>query len=915
METSFLTFPLSAIKEFELRLANLDSTSSLTEKAEACELLGTAQLYNGKVRASIKNFEKALLFLTQLTKKDRTFIRLSVLAGIAYYRLGDFESAERVILPIFAIPHNIDQDLRAIAYNNIACIRICQNRLKDATDKSKEAVNIASTLYGPDSKEYFKFVRVLILTYIKSSQFQRAEALVDETGLSSEEKVMFNCAIKFGNGSCREAEELLCKDPDPDDIAIAAAKAAAAGTKATVENGQMCLFPRAETNGPDFLPCQRLYNRASFAARNGQFAQARRLLDQSIAAFSTLATQLEAAKEAEAKAKPDFEQSFLALVDEPHCVCATAEAALLPVALLSHLLVSRTEIELLQAPLRKAQAIQRGEPLGAVSVDSLPFHVMRADLERAVQKFTWQESTSLDRWRTRTMPFDSENYARELQKEMVCESKGNLHLLVDEPAVVSPHPQAASAKQGNAPKGRGQLEMLKSVKLPSSPMPPPRTGSAELLMLMDEKSSFDDEYVDGRKTSAAVMNQNFDLAATEDLVSSYRAVAVLGGSDQEVIDELLLELSDALSIQYGKTFCTKTGQVLSGPVVRNSQYVSSLHDPSTVRGEVMPLARQYGRDEMACLVQWSLCMTGSFGFGPMAMSSKPIKLEQLHTTENIKNKRLAKNVKKDETNEENVPTTAAAVDKDTLKEVKLRLAEAEMEYSKKFDDESKYQPGERESRLLLNAAIAKTAAQVGHRKEALQAIEKMESLMLGIVSNASDPEPLEESSVSHRPRSQREAARRNKALRIGHMDGRYQALVRRFRVDFEEWDRGQQVMGFTSEKKSVLLMGSLSAAKEYYHAAAKVGEQQLLRDALRKLANIYLEISQVDIIETKKRNELQGDDDVKIVPLAEGTRELLEAYSQQEVDELEKKDVAWVKRFGKALAARTMRRLRGTEEE
>lgn len=123
--------------------------------------------------------------------------------GIAFYRLGETSSAEKSLLPITSYNKAVDGDLVAAACSNLASIYIHQGKYRDGIDKAKLGVDIAGLVFSNTSSEvrsdstrltsnvfphifslFFKFlrhVRILLLAYIKSGQFNRAEALLEDT--------------------------------------------------------------------------------------------------------------------------------------------------------------------------------------------------------------------------------------------------------------------------------------------------------------------------------------------------------------------------------------------------------------------------------------------------------------------------------------------------------------------------------------------------------------------------------------------------------------------------------------------------------------------------------------------------------------------------------------------------------------
>lgn len=66
------------------------------------------------------------------------------------------------------------------------------------------------------------------------------------------------------------------------------------------------------------------------------------------------------------------------------------------------------------------------------------------------------------------------------------------------------------------------------------------------------------------------------------------------------------------------------------------QYVATKHDQATVRGELLPLLHQYGRDEITCWVLWAIAMSDGVGYGMMGTNSAEINGDELVAAGKIK---------------------------------------------------------------------------------------------------------------------------------------------------------------------------------------------------------------------------------------------------------------------------------------
>lgn len=264
--------------------------------------------------------------------------------------------------------------------------------------------------------------------------------------------------------------------------------------------------------------------------------------------------------------------------------------------------------------------------------------------------------------------------------------------------------------------------------------------------------------------------------------------------------------------------------------------------------------------------------------------------------------------------------------------MRTRLTKLEARLSTQFDEESKYAMGDRERHLMVNAALAKINTQMNKRKEAIQCVEKMEAILTSLITVS------DKNAVSMSAMAALKGAASFPGMKLANYDPHYVALVKRFRLDFEDWDL-PFLPAPTPEKRVARLMVMLSVAKAYYAAAEQTKDIQMQRDSVKRLANLYIEISNSDLTEKKaekierkreKPKRYDDDDDGDERPVSNGVNDVaqqpqkgstaadesvgtllqLQALNEQEIEEKEKSDVAWVKKFGRLRAMQTVERLK-----
>jgi hypothetical protein len=301
-------------------------------------------------------------------------------------------------------------------------------------------------------------------------------------------------------------------------------------------------------------------------------------------------------------------------------------------------------------------------------------------------------------------------------------------------------------------------------------------------------------------------------------------------------------------------------------------------DFCTIRSEILPLVTKFGRDDIGCWVQWALSVSGGVGYGMVGLVSPNSTEKGMAIIGSGKNR-------------EQEPSF--------LREVRLRLIEVEAQLAIKFGDDKKYKSGDKESRILLNACLAKISVQLNMKLEARAHIEKMHHISLSL------------------------SVKRAGVNNIQNNDIHYLALSKRFLLDYTEWK--SYSASLNEDQKLMRLMELLQVAKDYEKIASKSFDYHLKRDSLKKIINIFVEINNCparNIEEEKKDDDdympkyVSDDDDeeeydeegnliVKIPVVEEklpdiGDANTLLLYDEDQIYEREKTDLDWTRLFAKA---------------
>lgn len=207
-------------------------------------------------------------------------------------------------------------------------------------------------------------------------------------------------------------------------------------------------------------------------------------------------------------------------------------------------------------------------------------------------------------------------------------------------------------------------------------------------------------------------------------------------------------------------------------------------DSASVRAELLPIMTAVGRDDVSCWVQWAVLQSQGFGFGFLGQSSLSTSNDPEHYGPNAAQ------------NNCHAFSSVEACTKQQLDYVREKLMIVDKKLHKKFDDDRKYKPGDREKVLLVNAVLAKVCAQLALRKETGNHIKKMEELNKLITANSDRPVAVAAAN-QQQPNSANDrtgSASAKPSLRTTVYDPALSALVLRFRLDFEEWDISEDMV-------------------------------------------------------------------------------------------------------------------------
>jgi len=331
--------------------------------------------------------------------------------------------------------------------------------------------------------------------------------------------------------------------------------------------------------------------------------------------------------------------------------------------------------------------------------------------------------------------------------------------------------------------------------------------------------------------------RNADEILAKNLAGVYSQLMLLVGGETA---KAAFRASRALTTRYGAYVpslqdvmaAKNSGSKLQSTVMGGVGTGGQRAEQCSVRAELFPTVPRFAADESLYWIQWAIASTNGLGFGFMAHDGS---------------------FSKDVTYE-------------YLREIRQMLVQVERDIK----------PSETATKMLLTAALAKLSSQINHKADTDSYTKRFEVYAKEI------DDPL------------------------------YQAIARRFRIDFLEWEIFNQQAGEMLCKRtdadsltpgpSLLLkhLGALQellpTVKEYVRFAEKAKDAHILRDALKRCANVYFEIDSMP--------DPFGSDNPE-----RGSEEDAHNYDEMEMEVLEDSEPVWLRKFSRYRGQQLIKRM------
>lgn len=270
--------------------------------------------------------------------------------------------------------------------------------------------------------------------------------------------------------------------------------------------------------------------------------------------------------------------------------------------------------------------------------------------------------------------------------------------------------------------------------------------------------------------------------------------------------------------------------------VENYKYVPAKHDLGTIHAEILPLLDHFGRNEISAWIQWAVSTCGGASMAILGQNcSNPREKVGLNWNMMV----------------EEQPSVQL------LREVRKRLLEVESKVTATPTNAKAHLDHKHvniETRVLIYLLLTKISAQIGEHKETGHFLYQLERIC----------EELRDFQ-----------ARSTDSLY-------YTAIAIRMRMDYEEWSVPDLVsdgwiLTFYVNKQ-------LPLAKKYLKCCEELSDVIMQRDALKRMMNIYLEVSSIPLSE---------DHDEKSQTLSQ-----LGDVSESVVEENEANNPEWLQKNG-----------------
>ncbi len=954
----------------------VENTGKYTEsdQSEHWERLGVSQLYYGTYRQATISLQNAYE-LRKKVKYTRASARIALMLGICHYRVGLIDSALTTLETVVKNALKSYPDLACIAYGNIGMLFSAQGKMKESVENAKKGLELSLKIAKGDkaAERVLQVARILISIYLKINDFQKAEILCATFTFPKHELVLLKAGIKFASGNIEDSADIMeiyleeyakeereieedakthaKNDGDDDGLSVASVLTqdedkhvgdddhsvhsyhSGLITEHTEDSGEenetvitidnrtqkekwadedkKAIIAKAQAKSLQdehkysiyskqrklldrkLVEAKLIYNLSVLANRHRTLQKAVHKLDEAANVVDKyLSIQSEhrelASKSDEKGMMQEFYDADLNIIP----LCETLDETSEPQIILSHIFYARAETSLVMA--RKARmsgiAISRGKLINRALNDV-------------------DNGSDLDPYdKVRSQAFDEE-FEDPAYKEARQYLVKSIEVLQDT----------------NLPRDIVSFDTIREVE---------RDIPVEKHYDEDGNEIPEEPATETITTVLSPHDMNV-AAAQKSYADNY--LDMTGGQSKYVnVKEKVMK---DLKTQYGVKLTergTKGHQNMR--VDYKNVYVSTYHDPLSIRAELMPLVSRSGSDDVSLWVEWCLSSSGGLGMGIFGTSfTMPINKAQLQKemadkaaaelasvgggssiagtddgTASLvsaagKNDNLFKSLDPTFTIGSKTAFPALQNTKPTdafLKEVRARLTEVEGVLSAKFDQsESLYRPRDKELRILINICLARVTAQLNQKRDCELAVDMIEEL-------AKD--------LHHRTQNK--------------FDGHYVTLASRWRLELEE---SKIPSALSSEAHSAKLMELLVYAKEYVNTAERCSNNEvfnlqknkefgvdfttsmlLMRDAYKKCINIFLDLSSIPEPQEGGKGKGGGNKLPRAAPVEKGTLEMLNLYTPDEIEEKEENgDIDWFKKFGKVRAQQLFMKLKALKEK
>eukprot|EP01038_Epipyxis_sp_PR26KG_P006608 gene6608-9075_t len=844
------------------------------EQSESFEALGIAQFFNGHYGQAFTSLEKAIENKFESIRTYRSIGIIKVLLAHLYFRFGQYNNCENYLksaLLSFKKVENVScQTEIAVIHSNMAITLLKLNREFEAVEFASNGISIARKLYTQSTDK-------------NTEDYERAEQLLSDYTFNPKESTLILAGIKFAARRLDEAFGLLSTE-------------FVSNTRKSsilLPSGDINEVDELEFNQQDqqiiLLRAMIMYNMSIV-----KYNDSKRHREDAIIMMEEYVKKLTNVRKQANSNKIDLTYLKYKWDENPHFL--DFDSYMYPFIILATMLQSKAEHHFLTVELKNGINIQAGK-ISAMSIIR--------DIDNYLKSLESLESNMQIpiNLLTRTLHHhhhhhENESNNKESSSKQI--NKTNLNKLstimsIDHQSIdndeIDPHSQPVTSENligtetsilSLQSENNNSNVVNKNIQNLSKQFANERerTKSAESSARYND-AIFDDD----------IDNSKFELTDISVAKGLFNSIELLlkqipkQNNENITSNSLVRSSSNFLKAEYKINIDNDLGVIIPNSTIKSAKgskkqkssspkksaalslndvlsnqehYSSSKHDGSTVRSEILLLMNHFGCDEVYAWIQWALSLINGIGFGFLGFTSYDPHIEHGFNKDYFQS-----------------PENKIFPPKSLLLEIKQRLLDIEVlclpSPSKQTLSEEEqslnFSSSVLEKRILILILLIKVTSQCNEKIETGLFINQLEVSVMAFKKKIVCEDSLF-----------------------------YVSLFYKLKFEYLEWSYSPLMSN--EESLHHLVTVNLPCCKMYYNSTEILSYNlSMKRDSLKKLINLYIQISKIPI-DSKDR-----------VNVGISSMELKNEFNRLNdivVEMHETSDPEWVRKYGKFRALKLM---------